>query len=102
MRSRFCPIRQYNKDKPAKYGVDSFTFADSRDYFMYQLNVYQGKNKSNVDIRSSVRSLPTTQKAVANSILKSGINNDKDGCRYLYMDNRYAAPQLFCFNVHEL
>ena len=95
MRSRFCPVRQYNKDKPAKYRVDFFILADSRDYFIYHLDVYQGKNKANVDIHPSVRSLPTTQKAVANSILKSGINNDKDGCRYLYMDNRYAAPQLF-------
>ena len=99
MRSRFCPIRQYNKDKPAKYRVDSFTFADSRDYF---LDVYQGKNKANVEIHPSLRSLPTTQKTVANSILKLVVDNDKDGCRYLYMDNRYAAPQLFCFNVHEL
>ena len=31
---------------------------------------------------------------MANAILKSGIDNDKDGCRYLFMDNRYAAPQL--------
>ena len=92
MRSRFCPVRQYNKDKPAKYREDFFILADSRDYFIYHLDVYQGKNKENVDIHFSVRSLPTTQKAVPNSILKSGINNDKDGCRYLYMDNRYAAP----------
>ena len=26
MRSRFCPVRQYNKDKPAKYKVDFFLF----------------------------------------------------------------------------
>ena len=41
-----------------------------------------------------MKDLPTTQKAVANAILKSGINNDVDGCRYIFMDNRYAAPQL--------
>ena len=89
MRSRFCPVRQYNKDKPAKYRVDFFILADSRD-----LDVYQGKNKANIDIHPSVKHLPTTQKAVANAILKSQIDNDKDGCRYLFMDNRYAAPQL--------
>ena len=32
---------------------------------------------------------------MANVILKSEIDNDKDGCKYLFMDNRYAAPQLF-------
>ncbi len=56
--------------------------------------MYQGKNRANTDIHPSVRQLPTTQKAVANAILKSQIDNDKDGCRYLFMDNRYAAPQL--------
>ena len=30
MRSRFCPVRQYNKDKPAKYRVDFFILADSK------------------------------------------------------------------------
>ena len=94
MRSRFCPVRQYNKDKPAKYRVDFFILADSLHYFIYHLDVYQGKNKANIDIHPSVRQLPTTQKAVANAILKSQIDNDKDGCRYLFMDNRYAAPQL--------
>ena len=94
MRSRFCPVRQYNKDKPAKYRVDFFILADSRDYFIYHLDVYQGKNKANIDIHPSVKHLPTTQKAVANAILKSQIDNDTDGCRYLFMDNRYAAPQL--------
>ena len=94
MRSRFCPVRQYNKDKPAKYRVDFFILADSRDYFIYDLDVYQGKNKANFDIRPSVRHLPTTQKAVANAILKSQIANDLDGCWYLFMDNRYTAPQL--------
>ena len=94
MRSRFCPIRQYNKDKPAKYRVDFFILADATHYFIYHLDVYQGKNLANIDIDPLIRHLPTTQKAVANAILKSQINNDKDGCRYIMMDNRYAAPQL--------
>ena len=32
---------------------------------------------------------------MANAILKSEIDNDEDGCRYLFMDNRNATPQLF-------
>ena len=95
MRSRFCPVRQYNKDKPAKYRVDFFILADAGDYFIYHLDVYQGKNKANIDIRPNIKHLPTTQKLVANSILKASIDNDKDGCRYIFMDTRYAAPQLF-------
>eukprot|EP00957_Ditylum_brightwellii_P203677 15335751-Ditylum_brightwellii.AAC.1 len=47
-----------------------------------------------MDIDPTIRRLPTTQKAVTNAILKSGIANDPNGCRFLYMGNCYAAPQL--------
>ena len=104
MRSRYCPVRMYNKDKPDKFRVDFFLLADSRYYFIYHLDVYQGKNKANIDIDSVVMHLPTTQKAVANAIVKSGIANCVDGCRYMFLDNRYACPQLLAlmntsFNV---
>ena len=51
-------------------------------------------NKANMDIHASVKRLPTTQKTVASTILKSKINNDKDVCMYLFMDNRCDTPQL--------
>ena len=35
MRSRYCPVRQYNKDKPNKYRVDFFILADASYYFIY-------------------------------------------------------------------
>jgi hypothetical protein len=95
MRSRYCPVRQYNKDKPDKFRVDFFIMADAKHYFLYHLDVYQGKNRANIDIDTTLHNLPTTQKAVANAIVKSGIANDPDGARYIFMDNRYAAPQLF-------
>ena len=68
--------------------------ADARDYFIYHIDVYQGKNKANVDIDSVLKSLPTTQKAVANAIVQSGNANNTDGSRHIFMDNRYACPQL--------
>ena len=95
MRSRYCPVRQYNKDKPEKFRVDFFIMADAKHYFIYHLDVYQGKNKANIDIDPTLHNLPTTQKAVANAIVKSGIANDINGSRHIFMDNRYAAPQLF-------
>ena len=36
-----------------------------------------------------------TQKAVVNTIISSGLENDLDGMRELYMDNRYTSPHLF-------
>ena len=82
MCSRYCPVRQYNKDKPDKYRVDFFILADTEHYFVYHLDIYQGKNKANIDIHPSVRNLPTTQKAVSNAIIKIGISNDVDSSRH--------------------
>eukprot|EP00957_Ditylum_brightwellii_P057033 4322295-Ditylum_brightwellii.AAC.2 len=34
MCSRFCPVRQYNKDKPDKFRVEFFILADAERYFI--------------------------------------------------------------------
>ena len=99
MRSRFCPVRMYNRDKPAKFRVDFFILADAKYYFISHLDVYQGANDRNVDVMPSVKHLPTTQTAVANAILQSGIDNGVDGCRHIYIDTRYAAPQLLALVI---
>ena len=57
--------------------------------------MYQGKNRANIDVSPTLHRLPTTQKAVANAIVKSQIANDRDGSRHIFMDNRHEAPQLF-------
>ena len=87
MRSRYCPVRMYNKDKPDKFCVDFFIMADSAYYFIYHLDVYQGKNIANIDIDPLVVKLPTTQKAIANAIQQAKINNDVHRCHYMFMDN---------------
>ncbi len=66
--------------------------------FIYHLNVYQGKNASNAFIAQEEWHLPTTQKAVVNAVLSSGIINRPDGMREIYMDNRYSAPPLLDFS----
>ena len=63
-------------------------------FLVYAITCYLGQNKANIDIEDSLKCLPTTHKAVANAIVQSVIANDINGCRYLYMDNRYACPQL--------
>ena len=64
-------------------------------YFIFHLDVWQGKNKANIDVGPTLYRLPTTQKVVANAIVESQIANDKDGSRHMFMDDRHAAPQLF-------
>jgi hypothetical protein len=66
---------------------DFFILTDSKHYFIYHLDVYQEKNQQNVDIDSSGRTLPTTQKAVANAIIRCNIANDSLGCRHILTDN---------------
>jgi hypothetical protein len=69
-RSRFCPIRQYNKDKPSKFRVDMFICADAHSYHIYHVDVYQGRNSSNIGIDDTIASIPTTQKAVLNAMIQ--------------------------------
>jgi hypothetical protein len=73
-RSRYCPVRQYNKDKPQKFRVDFFICADSKEYFILHLDIYQGKNTANIGIHDSIVNLPTTQKAVVNALHALGLH----------------------------
>ena len=69
--------------------------ASSGMNFIYHLDVYQGKNATNAFIVAEAQILPTMQKAVINAIVKSGIANEPNGMREIYMDNRYSVPTLF-------
>jgi hypothetical protein len=96
-RSRYCPVRQYNKDKPDKFRVDFFILAGSKTYLIYHIDVYQGKNSANIGIYPPAANLPTTMKAVVNAIVKSDLkngSNDVNGYRVVSLDNRYQCPQL--------
>lgn len=96
-RSRFCPVRMYNKDKPDKFRVDFFILAGSDSYIIHHLDVYQGKNACNVSVDESCWNLPTTMKAVVNAVIKCQLkngSNDVNGYRVISLDNRYQCPQL--------
>jgi hypothetical protein len=87
-RSRLCPVRQYNKDKPNKFRVDMFATANSKSYEVYHVDVYQGRNSQNIDIHPSIHSLPTTQKAVLNAVIAMDLHKSKNhGARHIAMDN---------------
>jgi hypothetical protein len=69
-RSRMCPVRQHNKDKPQKFCVDFFILACSSNYCIFHLDVYQGKNAKNIGIHPAIQDLPTTQKAAMNAVME--------------------------------
>lgn len=66
--------------------ADFFILADTCGYFIHHIDVYQGKNIVNVDINDALKSLPKTQKTTANVIIQSGIANNIDGLRCIFMD----------------
>ena len=66
------------------------------NYFIVHIDVYHGKNAKNIGIPEEIRDLLLThKKAVLNVVIQSGIGNDINGHRCLFMDNRYTAAQLF-------
>lgn len=43
-----CPIRQYMKSKPAKYGIKVWAAADVKTSYLYNMQVYTGKLPGNL------------------------------------------------------
>jgi len=56
-------------------------------YFIYHIEVYQGKNAENIGIPEEIQDIPTTQKAVMNAVISSGIGKDTSVSCRLCMDN---------------
>ena len=52
------------------------------------MDIYQGKNASNVDIALEAKCLPTTMKAVINAVCQLDMANDPSGSRIFALDNR--------------
>ena len=94
-RSRLCPVRQYNKDKPDKCRVDFFVLADTKTYAVLHVDVYQGKNPRDINIHDEAKGLPTTQKAVVNAVMQTHLHTEtRGGYRHISLDNRYQCPEL--------
>lgn len=94
---RHNPVRQCNSSKPDMYRIELFVliYATNGKNFIYHTEVYQGKRSNNVHIVEEAWSLPTSQKSVANAVVRSGISNVLFGEPELYMDNCYIIPDLF-------
>ncbi len=97
-KSNYNSVQQYNNSKPDKYRIDFFILANAfgRHNFIYHIYVYQeNKTKQTIGIAEDLWNLPTTQKAVVNTIVSTGLYADPNGFCEFYMDNCYSAPELF-------
>jgi len=104
-RSRMCPVRQHDEDKPDKHRVDFFVLLDAKHCFIHHMDVCQGKNSHNVHIDKRASDLPATQKAVIIALCQTGLDNwTPFGCCMLAADNRHGCCELAailrdCFRV---
>ncbi len=73
--SNYNPVRKYFFSKPDKYRIDFFILADASNghKFIYDIDIYQGKNVQNISTDEDLRSLSNTQKAVVNIIVSTGL-----------------------------
>ena len=80
----------YNGNKPQKFRVDFFicSVTEPDRYIIMHMDIYQGKNASNVDIALEAQCLPTTMKAVINAVCQLELANDPSGSRIFALDNR--------------
>ena len=71
--------------------------SNALNYFICHIDVYQGKNRANTGIIPMLQHLPTTQKAVANSIVCSIISCYSKGYYKVIIVNRYSSIELAVF-----
>ena len=77
-------FKQYMKDKPTKWGIQAFVLSDSRNGYVYRLQIYTGKNcvvQENTGLSSRV---------VLD--LMDGFEHKN---LHVYMDRFYCSPDLY-------
>ena len=78
-------IRQYNKDKPTKWGIKLFVLADSKTGYTYSFDVYLGKRGPK----------PSHMGIGYDTVVR--LMNDMTGQGYrVYTDNFYTSIPLLC------
>ena len=100
-RSRYCLITIYNPSKPDPHRIEFYVLSSSTfPYEVLYLDIHQGKNEAFIGIIPEHRGFPTTQRCVLDAVLKTCIGNDPLGFRRIWLDNRYACPQLLVNLLH--
>ena len=97
-KSCYNPVHRYNSSKPNKYRIDFFVLVNANKgwNFIYHIDVYQDKISTNAHIVEEAWHLPTTQKAVVNAVLSSGISTDPNGMREIYRITGTLLQNCLC------
>ncbi len=80
-KSNYNPFRQYNNSKQGKYRINCSTLAyfSGGHNFIDHIDVYHRKNEQSIRIAEDLWNLPTTQNAVVNATVSTGLCADPNG-----------------------
>ena len=68
--------------------------ANSTHYLVRHIDFYQVNNSVNIDIHAIAANIPTTIKVVVNGIITTGVVNDPNYVKELFLDNCHVCPEL--------
>lgn len=87
LRSRLCPVRMFNKDKPYKFHVQLFICSGVDEYVCFNVDINQGK-RGNAHKGDGLQSLPVNQRVVVQAIKNIKSYDITPTERLVVMDNR--------------
>ena len=75
--------KQYIKNKPIRWGIKLWVLCETKTGYVYNFDVYLGKDEGNVDHN------------LAQRVVKKPVMLVENKYHHLYMDNFYCDPHLF-------
>ena len=78
-------FKQYIKDKPTKWGIKVFVLADSKNGYVYQIQIYAGKNSE----------LSTHEQGLSTKVVFELLEGLENKGYKVFIDNYCTSPHLF-------
>jgi hypothetical protein len=88
----YCPARQYMPNKPEKWGVKVWCLADSKSKFVYDFEIYCGKNADGPERQAPTR---VGEGNMARNVVLGLMEGLKGNSHVLVTDNYFSSIGLF-------
>jgi hypothetical protein len=88
----YCPARQYMPNKPEKWGVKVWYLADSKSKFVYNFEIYCGKNANGPKRQASAR---VGEGNMARNVVLGLMEGLEGKGHVLVTDNYFSSIGLF-------
>jgi hypothetical protein len=87
----YCPARQYMPKKPIKWGIKVWCIADSTSRFVWDFDIYCGKNQATLEGRASSRE----EQSLAHRVVMDLTGGLEHKNHVVVMDNFFTSVGLF-------